>query len=85
LLWLTEAFFCGFDRILGKLSEEIQAKKITELDIDRVEGDSRAKKYLKELWSKSVEKSQYEIIEELFSAIRIQGVPLVLLLIELAK
>lgn len=82
---INGTFFCGFDRILGKLSEEIQAKKITELDIDRVEGDSRAKKYLKELWSKFVDKSQDEIIEELFSAIRIQGVPLVLLLIELAK
>lgn len=82
---INGTFFCGLIEYFGKLSEEIQAKKITELDIDRVEGDSRAKKYLKELWSKFVDKSQDEIIEELFSAIRIQGVPLVLLLIELAK
>jgi hypothetical protein len=47
-----------------------------ELDIDHVEGDSRAKKYLKELWSKSVDKSQDEIIEELFSAIQFRVCPL---------
>jgi hypothetical protein len=37
------------------------------------------------LWHKLVDKSQNEIVEMLFSAIRTQGVPLVLLLIELAK
>jgi hypothetical protein len=73
------------NRVLGRLSQDIQDKKITKKDIDRVEGDSRAKKYLKDLWHKLVDKSQNEIVEMLFSAIRTQGVPLVLLLIELAK
>ena len=73
------------NRILGKLSQQIEDKKVTDQDIDRAEGDSRAKEYLKGLWSKLVDKSQNEIVETLFSAIQTQGVPLVLLLIELAK
>jgi hypothetical protein len=72
-------------RILGKLSQQIEDKKVTDQDIDRAEGDSGAKEYLKGLWSKLVDKSQNEIVETLFSAIQTQGVPLVLLLIELAK
>src|SRR5919106_4501999 len=63
------------NRILGKLSQQIEDKKVTEQDIDRAEGDSGAKEYLKGLWSKLVDKSQNEIVETLFSAIQTQGVP----------
>jgi hypothetical protein len=66
---------------LDKLAREIIDKKVTEQDIDRVEGDSKAKKYLRELWNKLVDKSQSEIAEMLFSAIRTQGLHLALLLL----
>lgn len=70
---------------LDKLSLEIIDKKVTEQDIDRAEGDSRAKKYLKGMWNKFVDKSQNEIVEMLFSAIRTQGLTLAILLINLAN
>ena len=70
---------------LEKLSREIIDKKVTEEDIDRAEGDSRAKNYLKGLWNKFVDKSKDEIIEILLSAIRTHGLPLVLLLINLVS
>ncbi|MFL6494739.1 MAG: hypothetical protein ACJ70N_08030 [Nitrososphaera sp.] len=73
------------NRILGKLSQKIEDKKITEQDIDSAEGDSGAKEHLKGLLNKLVDKSQNEIVETLFSAIQTQGMPIVLLLIELAK
>jgi hypothetical protein len=70
---------------LAKLSREIKDKKVTERDIDRAEGDSGAKKYLKGLLSKLVDKSQDEIADTLFSAIRTQGLPLASLLINLSR
>lgn len=70
---------------LDNLAREIIDKKVTEQDIDRVEGDSKAKKYLRELWNKLVDKSQSEIAEMLFSAIRTQGLHLALLLLNLAR
>jgi hypothetical protein len=70
---------------LEKLARKIIDKKVTEHDIDRVQGDSGAKKYLRGLWNKLVDKSQNELVETLFSAIRTQGVPLAILLAELAK
>ena len=70
---------------LDKLAREIIDKKVTEQDIDRVEGDSKAKKYLRELWNKLVDKSQSEIAEMLFSAIRTQGLHLALLLLNLTR
>jgi D-alanyl-D-alanine carboxypeptidase len=73
------------NRILGELSQKIEGKKITEQDIDSAEGDSGAKEQLKGLLNKLADKSQNEIAETLFSAIQTQGIPLVLLLIELAK
>ena len=72
------------NRILGKLSQQIEDKKVTEQDIDRAEGDSGAKEYLKGMWNKFVDKSQNEILEMLFSGIRTQGLPFVLLLINLS-
>ena len=72
------------NRILGKLSQQIEDKKVTEQDIDRAEGDSGAKEYLKGMWNNFVDKSQNEILEMLFSAIRTQGLPLALLLINLS-
>ncbi len=72
------------NRILGKLSQQIEDKKVTEQDIDRAEGDSGAKEYLKGTWNNFVDKSQNEILEMLFSAIRTQGLPLALLLINLS-
>lgn len=70
---------------LETLANHIIDKKVTEQDIDRAQGDSGAKKYLKGLWSKLIDKSQNEIVETLFSMIRTQGLPLAILLIELAK
>ena len=70
---------------LDKLAREIIDKKVTEQDIDRVGGDSKAKKYLRELWNKLVDKSQSEIVEMLFSAIQTQGLHLALLLLNLAR
>src|ERR687896_137926 len=64
---------------LDKLAREIIDKKVTEQDIDRVGGDSKAKKYLRELWNKLVDKSRSEIVEMLFSAIQTQGLHLALL------
>jgi hypothetical protein len=72
------------NRILGKLSQRIEDKKVTEQDIDRAEEDSGAKEYLKGMWNNFVGKSQNEILEMLFSAIRTQGLPFVLLLINLS-
>ena len=72
------------NRILGKLSQQIEDKKVKEQDIDRAEGDSGAKEYLKGMWNNFVDKSQNEILEMLFSAIRTQGLPLALLLINLS-
>ena len=72
------------NRILGKLSQQIEDKKVTEQDIDRAEGDSGAKEHLKGMWNNFVDKSQNEILEMLFSAIRTQGLPLALLLINLS-
>jgi hypothetical protein len=72
------------NRILGKFSQQIEDKKVTEQDIDRAEGDSGAKEYLKGMWNNFVDKSQNEILEMLFSAIRTQGLPLALLLINLS-
>ncbi|MDQ4101539.1 MAG: hypothetical protein M3115_05070 [Thermoproteota archaeon] len=72
------------NRILGKLSQQIEDKKITEQDIDRAEADSGAKEYLKGMWNNFVDKSQNEILEMLFSAIRTQGLPFALLLINLS-
>jgi hypothetical protein len=70
---------------LDKLAREIIDKKVTEQDIDRVEGDSKAKKYLRELWNKLVDKSRSEIVEMLFSAIQTQGLHLALLSLNLAR
>jgi hypothetical protein len=70
---------------LDNLAREIIDKKVTEQDIDRVEGDSKAKKYLRELRNKLVDKSQSEIAEMLFSAIRTQGLHLASLLLNLAR
>ena len=72
------------NRIFGKLSQKIEDKKVTEQDIDRAEGDSGAKEHLKGMWNNFVDKSQNEILEMLFSAIRTQGLPFVLLLINLS-
>jgi hypothetical protein len=72
------------NRILGKLSQQIEDMKVTEQDIDRVEGDSGAKEYLKGMSNNFIGKSQNEILEMLFSAIRTQGLPFVLLLINLS-
>jgi hypothetical protein len=72
------------NRILGKLSRQIEDKKVTEQDIDRAEEDSGAKEYLKGMWNNFVDKSQNEILEMLFSAVRNQGLPLALLLINLS-
>ena len=72
------------NRILGKLSQQIEDKKVTEQDIDRAEGDSEAKEYLKGMWNNFVDKSQNEILEMLFSAIRTEGLSFVLLLINLS-
>ena len=72
------------NRILGKLSQQIEDKKVTERDIDRAEGDSGTKEYLKGTWNNFVDKSQNEILEMLFSAIRTQGFPFALLLINLS-
>ena len=70
---------------LNKPAREIIDKKVTEQDIDRVEGDSKAKKYLRELWNKLVDKSRSEIVEMLFSAIQTQGLHLALLSLNLAR
>src|SRR5918998_3407765 len=70
---------------LDNLSHEIINKKVTEQDLDRVEGDNGSKKYLKGMWDKFLDKSQSEIVEMLFSAIRTQGLHLALLLINLAR
>ena len=72
------------NRILGKLSQQIEDKKVTEQDIDRAEGDSGAKDHLKGMWNNFVDKSQNEILEMLFSAIRTQGFPFALLLTNLS-
>jgi hypothetical protein len=72
------------NRILGKFSQQIEDKKVTEQDIDRAEGDSGTKEYLKGMWNNFVDKSQNEILEMLFSAIRTQGLPFALLLINLS-
>jgi hypothetical protein len=70
---------------LDKLARQIIDKKVTEQDIDRVEGDSKAKKYLRELLNKLVDKSRSEIVEMLFSAIQTQGLHLALLSLNLAR
>lgn len=72
------------NRILGKLSQQIEDKKVTEQDIDCAEEDSGSKEQLKGMWNNFVGKSQNEILEMLFSAIRTQGLPLALLLINLS-
>ena len=72
------------NRILGKLSQQIEDKKVMDQDIDRAEGDSGAKEYLKGMWNNFVDKSQNEVLEMLFSAIRTRGLPFVLLLINLS-
>jgi hypothetical protein len=72
------------NRILGKLSRQIEDKKVTEQDIDHAEGDSGAKEYLKGMRNNFVGKSQNEILEMLFSDTRTQGLSLALLLINLS-
>ena len=72
------------NRILGKLSQQIEDKKVMEQDIDRAGGDSGAKDHLKGMWNNFVDKSHNEILEMLFSAIRTQGLPFALLLIDLS-
>jgi N-acyl-D-aspartate/D-glutamate deacylase len=54
---------------LDKFARDIKDKKVTEADIDRVvvveNNDNSAKKYLKGLWSKLIDKSQDAIVDML--------------------
>ncbi len=55
---------------IDKLSLAIRDKKINEEDIDHAEGNREVKAYLKETLIKIKDKSQEEIANTLFSAIR---------------
>jgi hypothetical protein len=68
---------------IDTLCSAIKDKKVNEQDIERAEGNSEVKKYLKEIWSKLVEKLQDEIIETLISSIKTYGPPLVTFLMHL--
>jgi hypothetical protein len=72
-------------RYLGDLSRAIKDRRVTEKDIERAEGGIEVKKYFKGILSKILDKSQEEIVNTLFSAIRTQGIPLIVLLISLAR
>jgi hypothetical protein len=68
---------------IAKLSGAIKDKKINDQDIDSAEGNNEVKKYFKETWRKIKDKSQDEIANTLFSAIRTYGPPLIILLASL--
>jgi hypothetical protein len=70
---------------LGDLSRAIKDRRVTDKDVEHAEGGIEVKKYFKELLSKILDKSQDEIVNTLFSAIRTQGIPLIVLLISLAR
>lgn len=68
---------------IAKLSSAIKDKKINDQDIDSAEGNIEIKKYFKETLGKIKDKSQDEIANILFSAIRTYGPPLIILLVSL--
>lgn len=74
---------------LDKFARDIKDKKVTETDTDRVvvegDDDNAAKKYLRGLWSKLVDKSQNEIVDMLFTVIRTESLYLAKLIIKLTK
>jgi hypothetical protein len=69
---------------ITKFSNAIKNEKINEDEIDRVEGDSRAKNYLKEkILDKIVDKTLDQVAEGLILGIKIIGPSLVRLLTQL--
>jgi hypothetical protein len=68
---------------IAKLSSAIKDKKINDQDIDRAEGNNEVKEYFKETWRKIKDKSQEEIANTLFSALRTYGPALIILLASL--
>jgi hypothetical protein len=69
--------------VLDKFASEIKDKTVTEQDIDRVQGDSKAKQFLKGLLSKVVEKTHEEIVEMLYSAAKTHGWRIVFVIVQL--
>jgi hypothetical protein len=68
---------------LAGLSSAIKDEQITEQHIERAEGDSFIKQYFKELISKVKDRTQDEIVDALFSAIKTHGVKMTIMLISL--
>ncbi len=71
---------------ITRLSSAIKDRKISEQEVDRVQGDSRAKNYLKEtILNKVVDKTLDQIVEGVFSGIKIVGPTLVSLIMQLGR
>lgn len=68
---------------LAELSTAIKDKQITDHVIERAQGDNVIKKYFKELLSKVKDRSQDEIVDALFSAIKTHGVKMTIMLVSL--
>jgi hypothetical protein len=68
---------------LAGLSTAIKDEQITEQVIERAQGDNVIKKYFKELLSKVNDRSQDEIVDALFSAIKTHGVKMTIMLVSL--
>jgi hypothetical protein len=80
LFSITDEGMLFLKAYIAKLTRAMKDKKINEKDIDRAEGKSDVKKYFKETWRKIKDKSQDEIVDTFFSAIRSYGPSLVGLL-----
>ena len=68
---------------LTGLSSAIKEGQIKEQDIERAQGDNVIKKYFKELLSKVKDRSQDEIVDALFSAIKTHGIKMTIMLVSL--
>jgi hypothetical protein len=68
---------------LAGLSNAIKDEQITEQHIERAQGDNVIKQYFKELMSKVKDRTQDEIVDALFSAIKTHGIKMTIMLVSL--
>jgi hypothetical protein len=69
--------------VIARLANEIKDGKVTEQDIDRAQGDSTAKKILKGLLKRLVDRSLKETEDTLSSFVKTQGLCIALLIMNL--
>ncbi|MDQ6723439.1 MAG: hypothetical protein M3Z01_04150 [Thermoproteota archaeon] len=70
-------------QIFSTLSDKIQDKKVYEEDINKLDGNKETKDWLKELWVKFKDKPKDDISDIIIEGVKIYGVSVIVLLIDL--